>query len=342
MTRRKTTILVRVVSRTVHCLMAVLLAGVLSACAGGVGGTATQGGGAGGSNGGFNFIIGSAGGGDLGRAFAAVQSGAKVADAVVKSNARITPEQEYYIGRAVGAQILRRYGIYEDADANLYVNQVGQALAVFCEAPDVFAGYHFVILDSDQINAFAAPGAFIFVTRGMLRCAQGEDELAAVLAHEIAHVQNRDAIKSIKESRWTKALTLIATEAVQHAGRRDVGRITDVFGDIVGDMVETLITKGYSREQEMRSDLDGVRILTRAGYNPHAMITMLGRMHERLKPRGVDFARTHPGPQTRIAKLRPAIQGDNRAVPRARKARFKQALAGALSRPDDAALTQAE
>ncbi|MBW2091638.1 MAG: hypothetical protein JRI34_05880, partial [Deltaproteobacteria bacterium] len=97
-----------------------------------------------------------------------------------KSFRDFTPEQEYYIGRAVGATILNQYRPYEEPEANLYLNLLGQTLAQFSELPETFNGYHFLILDADDINALSAPGGLIFVSRGLLRCCEHEDALAAV------------------------------------------------------------------------------------------------------------------------------------------------------------------
>jgi beta-barrel assembly-enhancing protease len=78
--------------------------------------------------------------------------------------------------------------------------------------PETFGGYHFLILDSDEINAFAAPGGLIFVTRGMLRCCDSEDAVAAVLAHEVGHVQHQHGIQTIRKPALTSAFTILAAE----------------------------------------------------------------------------------------------------------------------------------
>jgi predicted Zn-dependent protease len=102
--------------------------------------------------------------------------------AVEKSQQELTPEQEYYVGRAVVASVLKTYQPLDRAQPNTYLNLLGQSLAIFSNLPETFGGYHFLLLDSDEINAFAAPGGLILVTRGMLQCCNNEDELAAVLA----------------------------------------------------------------------------------------------------------------------------------------------------------------
>ncbi|MCX8107663.1 MAG: M48 family metalloprotease, partial [Verrucomicrobiae bacterium] len=115
--------------------------------------------------------------------------------AAAKAFESITPEQEYYIGRAVAATILKTYRPYEDETANRYLTVLGQALALASDRPETFCGYHFLILDTDEINAFAMPGGLIFVSRGLLRCCKHEDAVAAVLAHEIGHVECQHGLK---------------------------------------------------------------------------------------------------------------------------------------------------
>ena len=117
------------------------------------------------------------------------------AKAVQKTWQDLTPEQEYYIGRAVAAQVFQTYRPLDRPAANAYLNLFGQSLAVFSDRPETFGGYHFLLLDSDEINAFAAPGGLILVTRGMVRCCENEDELAAVLAHEICHVEKKHGLE---------------------------------------------------------------------------------------------------------------------------------------------------
>jgi len=241
----------------------------------------------------------------------------------------ITPEQEYYIGRAVGAVVLDSYEPYPDKKINDYVNLLGQTLAMASDRPETFAGYHFLVLDSQEINAFAAPSGHIFVTRGMLRCCKSEDALAAVLAHEIGHVQHKHGLQAIKKSRITAALTSVALTAAEVAGPQDLAELTDIFDDSIMDITSTLINNGYSREFEREADRAAVAILTRVGYDPGALVSMLEVMDERLEPGGPGFAKTHPDPGDRIAEIEPGLAAGGQApAPEVRQQRFKTAMAG--------------
>ncbi|NLJ46741.1 MAG: M48 family metalloprotease [Treponema sp.] len=231
-------------------------------------------------------------------------SSAKLAQAVDKTFEDITPEQEYYIGRSVGAQVLSTSRPYSNAAASRYVNLLGQSLALFSTRPETFGGYHFQVLDSDAINAFAAPGGHIFVTRGMLRLCSTEHELAAVLAHEIAHVQFQHGLKAIKASRLSSVFTIIGTEAAKNLSPGKLQEVTAQFADSITDITSSLINSGYSQATEFEADKGAVAILQNAGYNPAALVSMLAAMKTRLKPGAPDFAKTHPEPETRIDRIR--------------------------------------
>ena len=246
--------------------------------------------------------------------------------AIAKTLEDFTPEQEYYIGRSVGAVIVNRYKPYPNAQANSYLNLLGQTLAQASDRPETFGGYHFLILDSDEINAFAAPGGLIFVSRGMLRCCRSEDAVAAVLAHEIAHIQFRHGIQSIEKSRQTQALTILAAEGAKTFGKKELADLTRTFEGSINDITSTLINNGYSRSFEQEADVSAVRTLSRVGYNPNALVAMLREMEGRLKPGGLDFAKTHPSPGSRISDIESLVGRAALAEPPARHERFRSAM----------------
>ena len=239
----------------------------------------------------------------------------------------ITPEQEYYIGRSISAVVLNTYRPYENEKANHYINVLGHTLSQASDKPETFNGYHFLIQDSDDINAFAAPGGFIFLTRGMVRCCNHEDAVAAVLSHEIGHIQHTHGLKAIKQSRLTSALTMLGTEAGKKYGDEDLKQLATDFEDSIQDISNTLITSGYSRSTEREADKAAVTILDRVGYNPNGLVEMLRTMEKKLKPGGLDFARTHPSPANRIQDIQNVI-GNTGDVekPAGRQDRFTAAL----------------
>lgn len=258
-----------------------------------------------------------------------IKSAEKVGQAFQKSAEDITPEQEYYIGRSVTANVLQKYPAFDREKANRYLNLVLQNLAQYSLRPETFGGYHALLLDSDQINAFGAPGGFILVTRGMLHCCSNETELAAVLAHEIAHVQYQHGLKAIKNDRLTSAFAVLGTEVASNYGSEDLQKLTTAFGGSITDITKTLINNGYSRDLEVQADQGAVDILKAAGYNPEGLVSMLQAMKKQLKPGGLDFAKTHPSPDARIRTVNAKI-GKTQAVQEApaMTARFHDALDG--------------
>ena len=250
------------------------------------------------------------------------------AEAVGRSFEDITPEQEYYIGRAVGATILEQYQPYDEQVATDYLNLLGQSLALASDRPELFGGYRFMILDSDEINAFATPSGLIFISRGLLRLTRSEDDLAAILAHEIGHVQHRHGLQAIRTARITTALTSTAITGAQFATSQEVAELTSVFEDSINDITSTLVNSGYSRSAEREADEAAVGIMKRVGYDPNALIRVLERMDQQWESDGPGFMQTHPAPQTRIGVVRSAI-GSYRHQPvgtAARQRRYQRAL----------------
>jgi predicted Zn-dependent protease len=185
-------------------------------------------------------------------------------------------------------------------------------------------------LDTPEVNAFAAPGGLILVTRGLLRCCQSEDAVAAVLAHEIAHVQLAHGINAIKKGRLTSALTTLATESAKSFGGQQLADLTTAFEGSIGDITATLVNSGYSRSQEYEADAAAVAILQRVGYNPAGLREMLVEMQSHVNAgEQTGFGKTHPDPRDRVTELQPLLRNAVPvAPPVARNARFERALSG--------------
>lgn len=266
----------------------------------------------------------------------ALQQTAKLSESAVKSYTAIskawediTPEQAYYIGRTIGAIVLEKYKPYEHKAATGYVNLLGQSLACFSDMPELFDGYHFQILDSTEINAFATPSGLVFVTRGMLRCCAHENELAAVLAHEIGHIQLRHGIQSIEKDRLTKAFSILAIEGTKNFAQSDIANLTATFEDSINDITSTMINNGYSRAFENEADAAAVTLLQRVTYNPNGLVDMLRVMNQQLTPGGLDFAKTHPSPESRIEHIQGLLAATGTAAPSpAQQQRFAKAMKG--------------
>ena len=250
------------------------------------------------------------------------ESTKRVGTAVTKTFQDITPEQEYYIGRTVAETVLTGYKPQPTEALNGYLNTVGQALAQFSDRPETFGGYHFLALDSDEINAFAAPGGLILVTKGLLKCCQTEDELAAVLAHEIGHVEKQHGLRAIKTGRLNSALTILAVEAGKNLAGEQLAEVTKAFDESINDITTTLMNSGYSRKLEYEADAASVAILKKAGYQPGALVAMLENMEKNWDSSRHDFAATHPPPADRIAQLKKLGVESSLASTNSRQQRF--------------------
>lgn len=252
----------------------------------------------------------------------------RTSSAVGKTFDSLTPEQEYYIGRSVAAVLLNAYKPYDNATVNTYLNTIGQALAQASDRPETFGGYHFLTLDTDEINAFAAPGGLILVSRGLLRCCPSEDAVAAVLAHEVAHVELKHGLQAIKKDRLVSAFTILGSEAAKNLGGQDLANLTTEFEGSITDVTSTMANSGYSRKFEDQADAAAVTTLQRIGYDPRALVVILQEMEKRVKPEA-GFGKTHPAPKDRIQAVNRLIGAQElRAVPAGRAARFDRALAG--------------
>jgi predicted Zn-dependent protease len=220
----------------------------------------------------------------------------------------ITPEQEYYIGRAVAANILSTYKLWTGSPAlAAYLNNICAAITINSPRPNVYNGYHLAILDSNEINAFATSGGHILVTRGLINAAKSEDALAGVIAHEVAHIQLQHSIKAIKTSRITQALLVTGTSAVGAASGMDVNQLTDVFNESVGEIVQTMVNNGYSQSQEYDADNTALSLMASAGYNPQGLIDMLKELNVIQSKTSGGFNKTHPSPAQRIANAEKSV-----------------------------------
>jgi predicted Zn-dependent protease len=228
---------------------------------------------------------------------------AKGVNQIRKGFAEISESEEYYIGRAVAAQVLTRYKPLNDPGLNGYAQKVAQAVALASDRPSTFKGYHVQVLDSAEVNAFAAPGGFLFVTSGLLRLVKNEDELACVLAHEVAHVAKKHGLKTIQNSRLTSAFTILGSEAAKNYTPQQVSQLTTAFEGAVTDVVDKLVVNGYSRDKEYEADKFGAQYARSAHYDPGALKTFLARMDKSAGGASGGMFKTHPAPAKREAEL---------------------------------------
>jgi predicted Zn-dependent protease len=229
------------------------------------------------------------------------------AEAFSSATEDINPEQEYYIGRAVAAKLLSTYKVYTKKPAlTTYLNNICAAIIVNSPYPYIYNGYHVAILDSNEINAFATPGGHIYVTLALVNAAKTEEALAGVIAHEVAHIQLKHSIKAIKNSRFTQALLVTGTAVAGTAGGMDVKQLTDVLNDSFMEIVQTLVSNGYSQDQEFDADSTAMSLMAAAGYNPSDLINLLMTLGA-IQTSDSGFGKTHPSPADRIVNAQKSI-----------------------------------
>lgn len=214
----------------------------------------------------------------------------------------ISDPAERQIGLETKKSILKEYGALEDPVLNQYVTNIGKRLAAVCDRPKV--DYDFTVLDTGLVNAFAAPGGFIFVTRGLLQEMGNEAELASVLGHEIGHVAGWHSIGMIQRQMGYGALSMLGAIATGI----QMGPEAMILVAQTADLFTSLYLLGYSREHELEADRVGMRYMLSAGYDPKAALSFFERLGALEKKEGPDnwepYLRSHPPTQQRIALAR--------------------------------------
>ena len=212
---------------------------------------------------------------------------------------------ELRLGRELAARILGKYPHLENQDLTRYVTLVGKSLALQSSRTEL--EYHFAVLDTEDINAYSTPGGYIFVTKGALEKMQNEAELAAVLAHEIAHVTERHLVKDLdihdNSANATSSIGQVLGGAGSSAGV--------AFTQVVNKAAEILFQKGFRQQEELDADRVGTLLLATAGYDPLALQRYLRRIHESKNNNVHTINTTHPSSQKRVEALARLIREEN-------------------------------
>ncbi len=225
---------------------------------------------------------------------------AKKAEEVEKKLAPMTVEEERELGREVAAKLIAFFHLYEDEALTRYVNLVGKTVAAQSDRQDI--EYHFAVLDSDDINAFSAPGGFVFITKGALRLCEDESELAGVLAHEVGHIAGKHVLKIVERD---KALRVGADEARGHLpGSAYLHKLSK------GVLVK-LIDQGLAPGDEYDADQRGAHYAHAVGYPADGLVRFLTKLDQATEQGGRSFwTRTHPPVSERNARLQQLIASE--------------------------------
>jgi beta-barrel assembly-enhancing protease len=206
-------------------------------------------------------------------------------------------KQDIEIGRQSAAEVERQLPVLKDKTVGSYVNRIGKRLAAV--APGADYPYQFKVLNLSDFNAFALPGGFMYVNRGLIEAAGDEAELAGVMAHEIAHVALRHGTNQVSKAYLAQA----GLGAL--GGILGKGQTSDIVGAVGGFGLNSLFLK-YSRNAEEQADIVATQMLAKAGYDPMAMARMFERLREqagRDPGRFEQFFSSHPAPANRSRRV---------------------------------------
>jgi predicted Zn-dependent protease len=220
-----------------------------------------------------------------------------------KSLILISQNEEVSIGQKIAAQIDTTEKALPDKEVQDYVNGVGQKIAQVSDRKDL--PFHFKVLDSKEINAFATPGGYIYVYSGLLKILDDEAELAGVLSHEISHVVGRHGVKRLQQVLGVQVVLSIA-----------LGSGSQLSQDLVSTSIG-IILQGYSRDNEFEADQFGTFYMEKAGYNPEGMAELLGKLDKLSEKEPTFFeklAASHPPTKERIARVEKEIAGFGNSV----------------------------
>ena len=246
----------------------------------------------------LNSLGGGLGSALTGGAAAPAAQGDDLISLLTQSMENIDEPKEIEIGRQLAALLLGAKPAHPDMALQGYVNRLGRWISLHSPRPGL--PWTFVVLDDNGYNAFAAPGGYVFVTKGLIdRCAD-ESELAGILAHEITHVTSKHHLQAIRQSAMAGLGTRVLASQI---------RTSNVAGQLVRDQLlslfRTVYTKGLSQTDEFEADRTGVALAARAGFDPYGLVSVLQQLRT-VTPDNPLFTlqmSTHPAAQARMEYL---------------------------------------
>lgn len=220
----------------------------------------------------------------------------------------ISQQQEVQMGASYAQQVNEQLPIVQDAEINRYINVLGDSIARLTNRGDL--EWHFYVVDSKDVNAFALPGGFIYVNRGLIERADRMDELAGVLGHEIGHVVLRHSVKQMEQmQRANVGISLLCVLSPSVCGSQATSAAIQVGG--------AAVFSKFSRDDEAQADENGFQNVIRAGIHPEGLVTMFQKLldERKTRPTGVDaWFQSHPLEESRIADVQHLIDATNPAI----------------------------
>ena len=209
-------------------------------------------------------------------------------------------QEEVQLGASYAAQINAKLPLVQDPEVNAYINRLGDSLAKVADTRNL--QWHFYVVDSKEVNAFAVPGGYVYVNRGLIERFTKLDELATTMGHEIGHVTQRHTMKQQQKSQGIGIGTTLACVLTRVCSAPGVGDLVNIGAGAV--------MAGFSREDEAESDRMGIAFALRAGIDPRGMINTFEILlaERKAKPDGLDaMFMTHPLEESRIQQAKEVI-----------------------------------
>lgn len=229
----------------------------------------------------------------------------------------IDDEKEMEIGASVHPYLLEELGgSVRNSAVTGYVEKIGRKLAAKSSRSRI--DYHFTVVDDSMINAFALPGGYIYITRGMLATLQDEAELAAVLGHEVGHVEKRHGVDQIKSMVVAEKGTKYAAGAAGKAG----GALGEKLTRKIADVFARMALSGYGRSQELEADRAGIQFANSSGYDPDGAVRLFETLLELTGGKKGGIFASHPDTQKRIEEAKKEITGLSKRGKATNKAQY--------------------
>ena len=221
------------------------------------------------------------------------------------------------MGRSVSARILAGQKLSKNKELETYINTLGNYLALHSDRPNTYRGYQFAVIESKTPSAMSAPGGYIYISTAMLKKVKNEEELAAILAHEVAHIVLEHAKKAIKSKNMWKSVSKYGSILLSAATGGDIDADQgEAFANIVGGLAELR----YNKNQELAADIMALRILTSAGDDANCLLTFLTRFQS-----DASFLSNHPRSESRLSGIRRELKKlKNRGGSVARNKRYSK------------------
>ena len=208
----------------------------------------------------------------------------------------VSESEDFEIGLKYSPEVEKQLGgKINDAALQAYINNVGQKIAVVCHRPEW--EYHYAALEDESVNAFALPGGYVYITKGLLMNLTNEAQLAAVLGHETVHIVARDTANMMSNQIGMNILLSAVTSEE-----------TSETVMTVANLTEKIIALRYNRKDEYEADIGGLDYMVKAGYDPHGMLETMQILEQQQKVKPIEFLTTHPSPENRIGYIYDEIQ----------------------------------